>query len=68
MKKLLIKLGLRILKKVLRNRKYRGMFVTYISEKVDIPGLSENMERKFFDSLYENLMDALIAMVDKIDL
>jgi len=44
------------------------MFIVYINQKVDIPKLSEAEEKKLFDSLYENLIDALIAMVDKIDL
>ncbi len=68
MKKFFMRMGLRILKKVLKKKKYRNMFIVYINQKVDIPKLSEAEEKKLFDSLYENLIDALIAMVDKIDL
>jgi hypothetical protein len=64
--KWVIRTGLKLLQKILKNERYRKGFVKVANAEIDIEGLNEKEEAELFDTLYRSFCKIGLNFIEEI--
>jgi len=64
--KLLKPLILTVLKKELQKQETRNLVITFINNKLDLPKLNEEEEKRLFEQVYDAVAESLELILERI--